>query len=55
MIPEPDYSDSEEEPRHTARVMTSDSALSPRRPSAPCNMAGQQQQLHRELAFNQKM
>ncbi|XP_043198235.1 uncharacterized protein LOC122393129 [Amphibalanus amphitrite] len=58
VLPEPDYSDSEEEVRPVAgSPMTSDSALATRRPSAGphCSMAGPQQQLHRELAFNQKI
>ncbi|XP_037093285.1 uncharacterized protein LOC119113068 [Pollicipes pollicipes] len=60
VIPEPDYSDSEEESRPARSSfsggMASDGALVPRRLSAPLPPAAdRQQKLHRELAFNQKI
>jgi len=63
VIPEPDYSDSEEdcrqEPRPRAvpcpRTMTSEVTPLASRGLGGLPLAGDRQQLHRELAFNQKI
>lgn len=68
MIPEPDYSDSEEEneggPRHPRVTKTGSSngircadasQISPKKVANPCLESVERQNLHRELLFNQKI
>ncbi|XP_037078359.1 protein FAM107B-like isoform X2 [Pollicipes pollicipes] len=58
VIPEPDYSDSEEENRQgraNCRLPTSpDGLILPRKLANPCRDSADRRQLHRELLFNQR-
>ncbi|XP_022247246.1 actin cytoskeleton-regulatory complex protein PAN1-like isoform X2 [Limulus polyphemus] len=67
MIPEPDYSDSEEDKdrkghqsrsraRSTSGIHYSEEGLIlPKKPANPCLESSERQNLHRELLFNQRM
>lgn len=63
MIPEPDYSDSEDpENRRKPRPglsngvqFTEDGLVVPKKPTNPCLESSERQNLHRELLFNQKI
>ena len=62
MIPEPDYSDSEEEENRQGRAncgpprppISADGLILPRKLTNPCQESADRRQLHRELTFNQK-
>lgn len=66
MIPEPDYSDSEEENEHGPRHMRAktsssngtyvdEALISPKKLANPCLESIERQNLHKELLFNQKI
>jgi len=62
VIPEPDYSDSEEEENRQGRAncgpprppISADGLILPRKLTNPCQESADRRQLHRELTFNQK-